>query len=489
MKSAHHVEVVFTGEQYEWLHAHLFQPGDDEQAAYAFAAPASGTDRLKLLVHHILPLERKDFDVQNGGYLQVSAETARKLVSYTLDTPFSLIEIHSHPFARERVGFSGIDTAEARPRFEWFAQRTPADFHHVMLVFGTDSADGMIYERSDKSMRQIGGVTVLGQPFKRFSIGERRGARDRRRDPYRERLVRQTQAFGEHGQALVAGARVGIVGLGGMGSAVAQQLALLGVRDFVLVDADVLETHNLNRFIGGTARDAARKRLKVEVVADLIGAIDPHARVRPLAAAFPTPETVAALKTVDVLFGCVDTHGSRLLLNAFAVQYMLPYIDLGVGIHADDTGAITESGGQYRVVMPGGFCLDCVRAIDPIAAGQDLLPDDQRKLHQSRGYIPSEEIAAPAVVFLNQTLASLAVGEFLNLFTAYRAPQRLTYYFLHDQSMRSLQIDDRRPDCATCMPSGRLARGDLEPVLGGKPAAPVALSTLPSPTHGRSDSA
>jgi len=489
VKTAHHVEVVFTGEQYEWLHAHLFQPNDDEQAAYAFAAPAKGPDRLKLLVHHILPLERTDFDIQNGGYLQVSAETARNLVSYTLDSPFSLIEIHSHPFARERVGFSGIDTAEAKPRFDWFAQHTPATFHHVMLVFGTDSADGMIYDRTDKSMRQIGGVMILGHPFKRFAIGEHRGARDRRRDPYSARMIRQTQAFGDDGQTLIAGARVGIVGLGGMGSAVAQQLALLGVRDFVLIDADALETHNLNRFIGGTPRDAARKRMKVDIVADLIRSIDSRARVRTYASKFPTAESAAALKTVDVLFGCVDSHGSRLLLNAFSVQYMLPYIDLGVGINADESGTITESGGQYRVVMPGGFCLDCVRAIDPVAAGQDLLPDDQRKLHQSRGYIPTEDIAAPAVVFLNQTLASLAVGEFLNLFTAYRAPQRLTYYFLHDQSMRSLHMDDRRADCAACMPTGRLARGDLEPVLGGEPPKPITLSTLPSPTHGRSDSA
>jgi molybdopterin/thiamine biosynthesis adenylyltransferase len=195
------------------------------------------------------------------------------------------------------------------------------------------------------------------------------------------------------------------------------------------------------------------------------------------------------LKAADVLFGCVDSHGSRLLLNAFAVQYMLPYIDVGVGIGADTNGKLTESGGQYRIVMPGGFCLECVRAINPIAASNDLLSPDQRKVHQERGYIPSEDIPAPSVVFLNGALASLAVGEFLNMLTGYRPPQRLTYYFLHDQTMRTVDVSDRRPDCPTCIPTGRMAQGDIEPVLGLPGQISLNLSTIPKPSDGRPDPA
>ncbi|MBK8137584.1 MAG: ThiF family adenylyltransferase [Chloroflexi bacterium] len=487
MKRRKPVEVVFAADQFEWLHEHLFQPGGDEQAAYAFAAPADGPDRLKLLVNHIVPMVREDFAIQNGGYLHLSQAAARRMAEYTVNSEYSLIEIHSHPFAHERVGFSGIDYNEAKPRFAWFAREMPKSFHHVMLVFGTDSADAMMYDPETSEMVALEGVTVLSHPIKRFVIGK--PGKTGRNDPYDTRMTRQVQAFGAAGQARVAQTRVGIVGLGGIGSAVAQQLAYLGVREFILMDADTLEMHNLNRFAGGTLKDANRKRRKIDVVADNIRAIDPAAKVTAFYKTFPTVESAAVLKTADVVFGCVDSHGSRLLLNTFAVQYMLPYIDIGVGIDADADGKLTEAGGQYRVVMPGGFCLECVRAINSTAAANDLLAPEQRKVHQQRGYIPSEDIPAPAVVFLNGALTSLAVAEFLNMLTGYRPAQRLTYYFLHDQTMRTVDVSDRRADCAACIPTGRMAQGDLEPTLGLPGEATPNLSTIPKPSDGRPDPA
>jgi len=172
------------------------------------------------------------------------------------------------------------------------------------------------------------------------------------------------------------------------------------------------------------------------------------------------------------------------LLNSFSVQYMLPYIDIGVGINTDDDGKITESGGQYRVVMPDGFCLECIRAINANLAADDLLSPDQRQIRRAHGYIPDEDIHAPSVAFLTSTLASLAVGEFLNLLTGYRAQQRLTYYFLHDQSLRAIHAD-RRDDCAVCDPNGRLAMGDHETILGLNAVSPSAPTNLPVPTDGR----
>jgi tRNA A37 threonylcarbamoyladenosine dehydratase len=49
---------------------------------------------------------------------------------------------------------------------------------------------------------------------------------------------------------------VGIVGLGGGGSMVAEQIAHLGVGRIVAIDFDVVRTHNLSRIVGATGGDA-----------------------------------------------------------------------------------------------------------------------------------------------------------------------------------------------------------------------------------------
>jgi molybdopterin/thiamine biosynthesis adenylyltransferase len=60
----------------------------------------------------------------------------------------------------------------------------------------------------------------------------------------RPRYDRQIRAFGVAGQNILKSLRVGIVGLGGTGSIVLQELAHLGVTDFLLLDPDVVEESN-----------------------------------------------------------------------------------------------------------------------------------------------------------------------------------------------------------------------------------------------------
>jgi len=57
------------------------------------------------------------------------------------------------------------------------------------------------------------------------------------------RFSRQILAFGEEGQRKLATAKIGIVGLGGMGSHIAQALAYLGAEDFLTVDDDIVDIY------------------------------------------------------------------------------------------------------------------------------------------------------------------------------------------------------------------------------------------------------
>ncbi|MGQ9909214.1 MAG: HesA/MoeB/ThiF family protein [Candidatus Flexifilum sp.] len=475
------VEVVFTADQYSRLHTHLFQENEDEQAALAFVSPAASNGRIRLLVHHLVFLMPEHYDEQTGVYLKFTHETEKAIAEHAIEEQWGLIEIHSHPFANDFVNFSSIDLEHALPRFRWFAGQTQEiqkQFHHGMLVFGKNSADGLFYLPDHDRMYPIDRVTILSHPLRHFYIA--RPEPSLKEGVYVERTTRQVQAFGAYGQAKLADLAVGIVGLGGIGSILAYLLALLGVRKFVLVDDDRIEASNLNRFIGASAQDAANQTPKVRVIERLIKQVDPQAEVVAFQQKFPTSDNVEHLKMVDVLLGCTDSHGSRLLLNAFSVQYLLPYIDIGVGINSDEAGQIQDAGGQFRVLLPERFCLQCIRAIDPDQAGRDLLSQEQKEAHRVRGYIPAEDIPAPAVSFLNTTLASLAAGEFFNLVTGFQAPSEILYYFLKDQAIRKITAS-RDPDCVACGPTGRFAAGDFELALG-LPISALPADELPVPT-------
>ena len=79
-----------------------------------------------------------------------------------------------------------------------------------------------------------------------------------------ERLSRQS-FLGVRSDEILSSVRVGIIGLGGGGAHVVQQLAHVGVADFVTCDPDRVEESNLNRLVGAAAADAESGTLKTDV--------------------------------------------------------------------------------------------------------------------------------------------------------------------------------------------------------------------------------
>ncbi len=87
----------------------------------------------------------------------------------------------------------------------------------------------------------------------------------------------------------------------------------------------------------------------------LIKAVAPDAQVEMLGRHLQAPGVLGRLKSADLLVGCVDNDGARLILDEFALAYAIPYFDLGVGI--DVEGKMGESrplGGGWQLSCPGG---------------------------------------------------------------------------------------------------------------------------------------
>jgi molybdopterin/thiamine biosynthesis adenylyltransferase len=274
-----------------------------------------------------------------------------------------------------------------------------------------------------------------------------------------EEFDRQVRAFGEQGQRKLEQLTIAIIGLGGTGSIVAQELVHLGVRNFILVDPDVIEITNLNRVPNATATDAGKP--KTEIAARYIQAIAKSAVIRRIDEDVIDTKTARRLRDADILFGCTDSHGSRAVLQQIAYQYMIPLIDMGVTLIAKEV-SMTHVYGRAQLLSPGLACFTCSSLLDPNQVRQDMMTAFER---QTDPYIQGSREPAPAVISLNGTVSSLAVTMFLAVVTGIPMQARHVLYNAITSVMRAVRATPK-DDCYVCSRRGAFARGDSWPIFG-----------------------
>ena len=128
--------------------------------------------------------------------------------------------------------------------------------------------------------------------------------------------------------------RVGVVGCGGTGSAVLEQLARLGVGSLTFVDHDVVTPTNITRIHGSTIADVDRP--KVEMMRDHLADIGLGTELNPVEGNVTRREVMEQLRGCDVVFGYTDDDGGRAVLSRLAYWYLLPVIDMGVIIKSHE---------------------------------------------------------------------------------------------------------------------------------------------------------
>jgi molybdopterin-synthase adenylyltransferase len=262
-----------------------------------------------------------------------------------------------------------------------------------------------------------------------------------------DRFSRQVVLFGPEGQRKIREARALIVGLGGLGSHVAQQLTFLGVPDDRLIDHDIITGSSRNRVIGSRPGDVDAKTPKVDVAERLILEIDSDATVKTYPVRLEQAHEAFADRTV--VFGCVDNDLVRLQLTELAARHHLPYFDLASDTGVDDKGEPTYGG---RVVLcEGTRCLHCLSLLDQEDIGRASLPADARRAHDEIYGIKQGALGGtgPAVVSVNATVASLAVTEFMGWITGIGVPTAQLVYYGEKRTIRR-STDESDPNCPYC---------------------------------------
>ena len=263
-----------------------------------------------------------------------------------------------------------------------------------------------------------------------------------------DRFDRQVRFFGQEGQERLAAAHVTVVGVGGLGSHVVQQLVFLGVRAIAPIDARELDLTNRNRLVGVREDDPIPGTRKVDIAERTAKAIDSSIGVDKVFDSFVSKRGFAALIGTDYVFGCLDLEGARLVLTELCATYAKPYVDVSSDILP---GVPVNYGGQVCIAWSGNGCLSCMNVLDRARAAVELAGPEERRRRADIYGISSDLLddTGPSVVSINGAIASLAVTEFMLGITGLRAPNRLLTY--HGRTGKvTVSTDDPAPDCYYC---------------------------------------
>jgi len=126
-----------------------------------------------------------------------------------------------------------------------------------------------------------------------------------------ERFSRH-QYLPDWNQERLTEAKVILAGVGALGNAVAQCLALAGVGTLVLCDPDRIELSNLSRMPLFRERDVGR--LKVEAAAETLAELAPTVTVPCRPQRLETGIGLGELRDASLTLGCLDSRAARLEL-------------------------------------------------------------------------------------------------------------------------------------------------------------------------------
>jgi molybdopterin/thiamine biosynthesis adenylyltransferase len=347
----------------------------------------------------------------------------------------------------------GVDDALREPALI----RSRAPLFASLIIGGTSGRPtftGRIYDQQGL-VSDIGRLRVIGR---RIRVLHAEGATDA--DVDAEIFDRQIRAFGEDGQRMLARLRVGVVGAGGTGSAVFEQLVRDGVRHIAVIDDDEVTKTNVTRIHESGVDDAGTP--KIAIAAAAAARIGLDASVTAINGRITDPAVAAQLHHLDVVFGCTDDEGGRLVLSKLALTHLIPVFDMGFAVVPNEDGSIRALDGRVTTLLPGQACLLCRERITPDGlAAEDLDPQERRR-RAGEGYVPGLGEPDPSVGTFTTLIACYAVNELLDRLFGYSdgvAASGATELLVR-LGDRRLNFNSREPSLHWCGNSDHYGRGD-----------------------------
>jgi hypothetical protein len=347
--------VVIPENLQEQLRRHLIRRDGQEDLCFALYNPSEGRTRYTAAIKEVilpLPGER-----QVHGNVSFNSEYYDRVCSLALEKGCGICFLHSHP----GPGWQGMsrDDIEAE---KMLAPRVKATTGISLLgmTTGNDetwSARFWIKKAPSTYERKwCATVRVVGKGFKIHFHEQQMPA-----PTFGKEFTRTVSAWGSSKQGILSRLKVGIVGLGSVGSIVAEALYKTGIRNISFIDFDLVELKNLDRLQGIGRKSIGR--LKVDVVKKRL--LKQKLFERPLIETFPysiiEEEGFRRALDCDILFCCVDRPWPRYILNVMGYANGIPVIDGGIETAINQRGTnLDYARWKAHTVGPGRICLNCL---------------------------------------------------------------------------------------------------------------------------------
>lgn len=233
--------------------------------------------------------------------------------------------------------------------------------------------------------------------------------------------------FGREGQQRLSQSTALVVGLGALGSVIANTLARSGVGTLRIVDRDYIEWNNLQRQVIYTEEDVRQRLPKAIAAAKHLAAANSDIRIEAEISDVDHRNIERLCQGVDVIVDGTDNFEVRFLLNDASLKLGIPWI----------YGGCIGAEGQTLTILPdNGPCLRCV------------IPDSPPP-----GTTPTCDTAGILSPIIG-VIASLQSMEALKILSGHpeQISRTLTVFDLWENRIRPVKLSglDDRSSCPAC---------------------------------------
>lgn len=275
-----------------------------------------------------------------------------------------------------------------------------------------------VFDKSEKKS------TRMANKVNRFSLTEKE------LQLYSRQIM--LKEIGNEGQLELKKKKACVIGLGGLGSSIARQLAAMGVGHIRIVDRDIVEISNLQRqhlydtkVLGYAKAEIATKRLRT---------LNPYITLEPLTVSINSGNAQELANEMDVVVDGLDAMKPRYAINRACVKLGVPYV-FGA--------AIMVYGNASTIIPYESPCLECFFG---------KIDDDSMQKCAVVGVHPS----------IINIISSIEVSETIKLLLGQEPvlKSKLLYYSLAELSTDVIKIV-KKEGCSIC---GEQPVGELFPL-------------------------